>query len=159
MSSTVKVLLDSTYLLPSFGIEVEGLTERHLALLREAVLNKKVRIYCLSITWVEVIGKVYREAERVGIGVNEMVEAALRSLLESGFYTWISPNFEAIRLAFKLRILGHRDNIDNLLYATSVTHNMVLLTMDQELKEFLANHGYSLDNVMNHVQLMEKISE
>ncbi|RLE85146.1 MAG: hypothetical protein DRJ41_01775 [Thermoprotei archaeon] len=152
-----RVLLDSTYLLPSFGIEVEGLTERHIAQLREAVLSRKVKLYCLLVAWVEVIGKVCREAKRAGIIVDEVVEAALKSLFESKFYTWISPNLEAIRLAFKLRMLGHRDNVDNLLYATSVVHDMILLTMDQELKIFLANHGYSLSNVMDHVQLIEKI--
>lgn len=47
MSSTaVKVLLDSTYILPTFGIEVVGLTDEDLILLREA-RRSKVEHYCL----------------------------------------------------------------------------------------------------------------
>jgi hypothetical protein len=39
-SSTIKVLLDSTYILPSFGVEVEGLSDEHVAQLREATSHR-----------------------------------------------------------------------------------------------------------------------
>ena len=48
-SSTIKVLLDSTYVLPSFGIKVEELSDEHIAKLREAAVKGRVRFYCLSV--------------------------------------------------------------------------------------------------------------
>ncbi len=159
MSYTVlKVLLDSTYLLPSFGIEVEKLSDKDILRLRKAAVEGKVKFYCLSVVWVEVIGKICRESRRLNIDdLGEILDMALKSLLESGFYEWIQPSSEAVKLAFKLRMLGHRDNIDNLLYATSIVNKMIFLTMDRELISFLSGHGYGTENLMNHKQLLSKI--
>lgn len=61
---------------------------------------------------------------------------AVKSLLESGFYKWRTPTQNTIKMAFKLRMLEHRDNVDNLLYVTSVENDMIFLTRDEKLKEF-----------------------
>ncbi len=140
-----KVLLDSTYILPSFGIEVKGLSDEEIAKLREAMLKGTIKFYCSTVSWVEVIGKVYRESKRLGLNVEETVDIAVKSLLKSGFYEWITPSLKAIRLAFKLRKLGHVDNIDNLLYATSITSNLIFLTMNDDFKRFLLNHNYETE--------------
>ena len=153
----LKVLLDSTYLLPSFGIEVEGLSDGHIRALGEARSRGLVRFYCLSVVWVEVIGKVCREARRSGVEIEPVVDRAVRSLLESGVYEWISPTSDALKLAFRLRSAGHRDMIDNLLYATSITEGMVFLAMDEALRAFLAEHGFSVKNLMDHRQLLRKV--
>ena len=154
-STRLNVLLDSTYILPTFGIEVEGLSNKHLTMLRDAALNGKVEYYCSTVIWIEVIGKVSREGIRIGINLDDILDIALKSLFKSGFYRWIQPNDEALKIAFKLRLEGHKDNIDNLLYATSITNNMVFLTMDEDLKEFLLKQGYKIDNLMNHIRLLE----
>ena len=151
------VLLDSTYLLPSFGIEVEGLADEHIRALRETWSRGLVRFYCLSVVWVEVIGKVCREARRSGVEVGDVVNTAIRSLLESGVYEWVNPTPDAIKLAFKLRLAGHKDVIDNLLYATSITRNMVFLTMDKALRDFLVKHGFGVENLMDHERLLRKL--
>ncbi len=158
MSYTVlKVLLDSTYLLPTFGIEVEKLSDKDILRLRKAAVEGRVKFYCLSVVWVEVIGKICKESRRLNVNLKEILDIALKSLLEAGFYEWIQPTSEAVKLAFKLRMLGHRDNIDNLLYATSIVNKMVFLTMDRELISFLSEHGYGTENLMNHKQLFSKI--
>lgn len=158
MSSTVlRVLLDSTYLLPSFGIEVEGLRDEHIVQLREAAVKGRAEFYCLTPVWVEVIGKVCREAQRLKPDFEGVIDVAVKSLLQSGLYKWVEPTPEAVKLAFRLRLLGHRDVIDNLLYATSVTSNMVLLTMDRDLKNFLLKQGYGTGNLMNHIQLLSRL--
>jgi len=51
--------------------------------------------------------------------------------------------------------LGHKDNIDNILYATSVLNKMFFLTMDYSFKKFLEENGYNTDNLINHIQLIE----
>lgn len=154
-SSAINVLLDSTYLLPSFGVEVEGLPLEHLVKLREAAVKGKVKLHCLSIVWVELIGKICREKERLRVNIGDVIDAAVKSLLESGFYKWLAPTAEAIKLAFKLRTLGHRDNIDNLLYATSIEENMLLLTMDEEFKKFLLKNNFKTDNLITHENLLK----
>lgn len=155
MSSTpLSVLLDSTYILPSFGIEVEGLSLYHIARLREAGVKGRVNFYCLSVVWVEVIGKICREKERLREDLDDVVDVAVKSLLESGFYKWLTPTSNAVKLAFKLRMLGHRDNIDNLLYATSTENNMLLLTMDEDFKKFLLKNNFKVENLVNHEDLL-----
>lgn len=160
-STTINVLLDSTYILPSFGIKVEGLSTDHLIRLREAGIKGKVKFHCLSAVWVEVIGKVHRERERLAKGnisnIDAIIDLAVRSLLESGFYVWLTPTTNAVKLAFKLRSLGHKDNIDNLLYATSVTTNMLLLTMDEDLKDFLSKNNLKTDVIVNHEELLKTL--
>ncbi|RLE90297.1 MAG: hypothetical protein DRN04_15370 [Thermoprotei archaeon] len=151
------VLLDSTYLLPSFGIEVEGLSNEHIRTLREAWSRGLARFYCLSIVWIEVIGKVCREARKSGLEITNVIDMAIKSLLESGVYKWVNPTSDAIKLAFKLRLAGHKDVIDNLLYATSITSNIVFLTMDKALKDFLIKHGFNTENIMDHRQLLRRL--
>lgn len=155
--SPVKVLLDSTYILPSFGVEVEGLSIEHIAQLREAGVKGRVKFHCLSVVWVEVIGKICREKERLREDIDKVVDLAVKSLLESGFYKWLTPTSDAVKLAFKLRILGHRDNIDNLLYSTSTENNMLLLTMDEDFKKFLLKNNFKVGNLVNHETLLKTL--
>jgi len=157
--TNLKVLLDSTYILPSFGIEVEGISDEHLIQLRQARIKGKIKFYCSPVVWVEILGKVYRESKRLKINVEDVVEIAVTSLLESGFYEWIQPSSNSIILAFKLRMLGHKDNIDNILYAISKTNNLIFLTMDDEFKEFLSKHGHKTNNLIDHISLLNKLKK
>ena len=151
-----RILLDSTYLLPTFGMEVEGISDEDLKGMRELLLRGDVEFFCLSTTWIELIGKICREAERRGIDVAERFREAVKSLMEGGYYRWIEPSAEDILMAFNLRRLGHRDIIDNLLYAASINRGMKLLTMDRELKEFLRRHNYKIDHLIDHSILLER---
>ena len=83
------------------------------------------------------------------------MDLAVKSLIDSGFYEWLIPTSDAVKLAFKLRRLGHKDVIDNLLYATSVVNNMQLLTMDENLKNFLLKNNLKVDNLINHEKLLK----
>ncbi|MEM2093643.1 MAG: hypothetical protein QXE16_05110, partial [Candidatus Bathyarchaeia archaeon] len=98
-----------------------------------------------------------REKERLGKDIDNVIDIAIRSLIESGFYKWLTPTSEAVKLAFKLRTLGHRDNIDNLLYATSAENNMLLLTMDEDFKNFLSKNNFKVDNLINHESLLKRL--
>ena len=44
---------------------------------------------------------------------------------------------EIFKEAFKLYRLGHKDMIDNILYASAVSLGLLLLTFDDQLKEFV----------------------
>jgi PIN domain nuclease of toxin-antitoxin system len=43
--------------------------------------------------------------------------------------------------ALKLHMLGHKDMIDNILYANTTHLNIKLLTLDNELKSFIRERG------------------
>jgi len=67
----------------------------------------------------------------------ERFEAGLRSVLGSGRYRQARESTETFIEALKLHTLGHRDMVDNVLYASSVILNLRLLTLDAELKDFI----------------------
>ena len=98
-----------------------------------------------------------QKIEHAKIELDEIIESAVKSLLKSGFYEWISPSSEAVELAFKLRRLGHKDNIDNLLYATSIKENLIILTMDKDLKKFLSRNGLKIKNILSHKELLKEL--
>ncbi|MEM2094596.1 MAG: hypothetical protein QXI32_04805 [Candidatus Bathyarchaeia archaeon] len=80
--------------------------------------------------------------------VDDAIEIAVKSLLESGFYKWLTPLSDAVKLAFRLRTLGLGDNIDNLLYVTFMENDMLLLTMGEDLE--LLQNNY-VDNLVDHL--------
>lgn len=162
MSSTiVKVLLDTTYLLPIFGIEVEGLSSDDIEKLRNLKIERRIELYYSPIIWIEILGKICRELAKRRMkmeDIEHITELATKSLIESEFFKQILPGVDAIKLALKLRIHGHRDNIDNILYSISIENDMIFLTMDEELKKFLEENNYKTDNVMNHKQLFKQLT-
>jgi len=157
-SKTLNVLLDTTYLLPTFGVTVRGLGLEDIDRLRRLAVAGRVKFYCLSVVWVELLGKVSRETEKVGRDTTDIVSLAIESLLKSGLYIWLEPKSEDLIIAFKIRLDGHKDLIDNILYATSLNNNLILLTMDRELKEFLEKKNYKTENIKEHKELFKEIA-
>ena len=144
----VDVLLDSTFLLPTFGVEVEDIGADDLKTLKDS--SKKVGLYCSYFSFVEILGKLARNSTESNF---EAIDLAIRSLLESGTYGWVNPSAKAIALAFELRTKGHRDNIDNILYSTALDAGMRFLSMDEELKDFLSRKGYNTKIMIGVKQL------
>jgi hypothetical protein len=148
MSSPRKVLVDSTFLLPTLGVEVSQISQSDLKEL--AKLRSKTKFFCIYQSLVEAIGKVGREyASTSKEGVPEIVEEGLRSLLESDLYTWTSPSTEALMAAVEMRRKGHKDMIDNMLYSTASNLGMLLLSIDVNLVKFLGENHYSTDEIVN----------
>ena len=144
----VDILLDSTFLLPTFGVEVEDIDDDDLKTLKDS--SKKVGLYCSYVSFVEILGKLARNSTESNF---EAIDLAIRSLLESGTYGWVNPSAKAIALAFELRTKGHRDNIDNILYSTALDAGMRFLSMDEELKDFLSRKGYNTKIMIGVKQL------
>lgn len=133
----VEVLLDSTFLLPTLGVEVKDIRTEDLEALK--TLSKKVRFYCSYVSFVEILGKL---ARRFGVADLEIIRLGIRSLLESGCYTWVNPSHRALEAAFEIRVRGHRDNIDNILYSIALDSSMLFLSLDEDFKTFLQKNGY-----------------
>ena len=61
----------------------------------------------------------------------------MRSIIESRKYAKIEENSDIFNDALRLHMLGHKDMIDNILYASSIHLDLKLLTIDIELKKFI----------------------
>ncbi len=131
------VLLDTSFLLPTLGLDVREITTSDLESIRAA--SKKTKFHCSYVSFVEILGLVGKESRKVD---DKTVRAGINSLLGSGLYEWSNPSPGAVQLALELRTKGHKDNIDNILFATASSSKMLFLSLDEELKRFLAKNGY-----------------
>jgi len=128
----LKVLLDTPFVLPSFGIEtgrevLDGITR--LADVKAEIYYSRFSI--LESLWV---------ATRLSRGVTfdaDRFELGLRSILEGGRYRELREDTVTFNEALRMRMLGHNDMIDNILYASSVALNLKFLTLDDELYDFV----------------------
>ncbi|MEM0376650.1 MAG: PIN domain-containing protein [Thermofilum sp.] len=130
----LRVLLDTSFILPSLGVDVGREVLQGLKRLAEAEAEVFYsRFSILESLWV--VAKLTRGK------VDEAFSVGLRSVVESGRYREVKEDAWVFREALRLYALGHRDMIDNLLYASSLRYGLQLLTLDRELKEFVRRNG------------------
>ncbi len=60
---------------------------------------------------------------------------------------------EAVKNAIYMYRLGHKDIVDNLLYPIAQSENLKLLTIDEELIEFVEKHGLTKEVVIEPEEL------
>ena len=147
----LKLLLDTTYILPSLGVEVEGV-EPALEALKRLRGAGAVELYYSPFSLLEAVAK----ASRLPVP-SSAVEAGLLAVTTG--YREASPTVEAWMLALELRRAGLRDVIDAVLYSTAEALRLRLLTRDRALIEFLRRHGYPLNPVMEEDELLAAAGE
>ena len=112
--NTLKVLLDTSFILPTLGIRVSSEIEECLKRLRE--INAEIHYSIFSIL------------ESIWIAINLMKESkfdfdrfklGLRSVIEARKYKCVTENTEVLIKALNLYDMGHVDIIDNILYVDS----------------------------------------
>ena len=145
-SGKLRILLDSTYILPIVGVEVEGLREA-LAALRELRRERRAKFYYTPFNILEVLGKIAKLDYDASI-----VAAGLSAIEEELELTY--PTVEGYLKALELRRRGFRDLIDLLLYATAVTRGLLLLTRDECLIQFLESQGESVKSILSEEELL-----
>ncbi|MCK4400199.1 PIN domain-containing protein [Candidatus Bathyarchaeota archaeon] len=138
----LKVLLDTSFLLPSLGVEVGREVARGLGGLAEA----EAEIYYSRFSVLESLWVVVRLL-RNGAFDGDRFSLGLRSVTDGGRYRLLEEGAHAYSEGLRLYRLGHRDMIDNILYASSVSHGIRFLTLDKELEEFIEDMGLK-DNLM-----------
>lgn len=146
------ILLDTSFILPTLGVDVDEIGQKELELIREA--SRRSKVHCSYVSFIEILGLLGKKFRSVD---TEAVDKGIRSLLESGAYRWVNPSYGALRLALELRGKGHKDNIDNLLFSMASESQMLFLSLDQELKEFLQKNGYDASLVVNVRELGARI--
>jgi len=145
-SGELRILLDSTYILPVVGVEVEGLREALVAL-KELRRKRKARFYYTPFNILEVLGKLAK------LSYDASVVAAGLSAIEEEFEL-THPTVEGYMKALELRRRGFRDLIDLLLYATAVTRGLLLLTRDVSLVKFLESQGEEVKSILSENELL-----
>ena len=144
----LRILLDSTYLLPIVGIDVVGI-EQVMHILKKLRDQGVAEYYYTQYNIFEILGKLSKvkyDAERVAMGLLAIEEE----------FKQIEPSLKGWLKALELRSRGFRDLIDLLLYATSLTHNLLFLTRDKQLIEFLKRNGENTDLIIYEEEFITK---
>jgi len=147
------ILLDTSFLLPTLGLDVKEVSKSDLEAIRAA--SKRAQLHCSFLSFVEILGLVGKESRKADA---KAVRDGMGSLLNSGLYKWTNPSAEALRLALELRKKGHKDNIDNILYATAADSGMLFLSLDRDLRKFLDRNGYDVSLIVEAKELKSRIS-
>jgi hypothetical protein len=133
---TLRVLLDTTFILPTLGIDTGEWVSKGLKRLGQIEAD----IYCSRFSILEALWVAARVSGNGDLDA-ESFRHGLRSILEGDRYTRVEEDSETFNEALRLYMLGHRDTIDNILYASSIRLNLKLLTLNAELGEFIHNKG------------------
>jgi len=145
--NTLRVLLDTSFILPSLGIDVGEVVLRCLRGLAEIEAEIYYsRFSILESLWVA--ARLMTNAASYG----ERFSLGLRSIIESGRYSKVEEDSKTFNDALKLYVQGHKDMVDNILYAISINLNLKLLTLDNELEGFIREKGLE-DNLISPHQI------
>ena len=132
------ITVDTTYLLPLFGVKVKEINPEILIQLH----SHQTTLLYPKLLIPELTAKIAREAiKRKLAEPPSQFHEALEALLLEVDITLVEPKKSHLETAVKLRILGHKDIFDNILYATALHEKTLLLTEDTTLIKFLEKHG------------------
>ncbi len=141
-----KVLIDTSFLLPALGIDVEEEVIETIALFRH------IEVYYLEIGLLEAMWKIlkivpYNKLDRVKIGIE-----AIRNT----YNLMIIPH-EAYIEAVKIYRLGYNDFIDALYYTTAKTKGIPWLTIDYSFIDFLSKKGFPVEGTILTPEELKRI--
>lgn len=141
MMSIKPIVIDTTYILPLFGIKIVELTN-FKKIFKELWSNglKGFSLYLPSICLMEVMFKLTREyRESNDVNILNRYAIALPSILSSKSIQLFDPllNPEASRIAINIRHAGHTDLMDCLIAASAAALKGIFLTEDNELIKVL----------------------
>jgi PIN domain nuclease of toxin-antitoxin system len=134
--NTLKILLDTIFILPTLGVDVGEEVEANL----KNLMKLKPNIYYSRFSILESLWVAAKLMKNRTLDTERFTQG-LKSVMESGRYVKVEENVQTFIDAFKLYKLGHRDIMDNVLYATSINFNLNFLTRDTELREFIQSKG------------------
>lgn len=132
----LRILLDTSFLLPTLGIDVGQEVSRTLAWLAEA----EAEVYYSRFSLLESLWVASRIIRDQAFDP-QLFNLGLRSVIEGSRYRKVDEDSEVFSEALRLYQLGHEDMIDNILYASSLRLDLRLLTLDSSLREFILNKG------------------
>ena len=120
----MKVLVDTSFLLPALGIDVG---EEVIDIIKRF---DKHEIYFTELSLLEAMW-VIKRIERKGEVDLKLVNTGLKSI----FYTYKLVKIPRTAYIKAVKDKRHNDLIDLILYYTALAYNMKFLTLDEKLKE------------------------
>ncbi len=135
-------MLDTTYLLPLFGVDVNVDSSASIQATLGSLRDKGTTIYISDLSPFEAFIKSYRIAERMKDNAGkEEAKLGLVYLSKGGWALRVDHHDEEIiEEAFKIRS-RHNDPFDCFIFATSKSLKAPLVTEDESAEEFLGeNH-------------------
>jgi len=153
----IKIIVDTSFLLPILGIEVEEVSNDDLVFLKK-IVNKVTLLYP-SPMLIELIGKAVKKAKERGLSSlpTEAVEG-LKIIFSGVFIEIINPDFDSLILASRIWLHGHKDMLDNIAYSCSRSLNAFFLTLDRDFVNFLKEKNYPTDNIVDIAGLRKILS-
>jgi predicted nucleic-acid-binding protein len=144
----LKVLIDTSFLLPALGIEVEKE-------IIEAVKHfHSAEVHYLEVSVLEAMWKVIRVVPPEKLKV---IEEGINAIQNT--YTTSVPRPSSYAKALMLYRKGHRDFIDNLLYAVSVEEEVFFLTIDEAFISFLKSIREDMSLILTPLDFVRRVSE
>jgi len=140
---TISLLLDTTYVLPFFGIEINldsSFREEIKQLWKKGVKN--YNIYLTSASIIESVYKLNREYRNLkDPEILERYPTVLPTIIRSKIVKIIDPFLNPViaEICMKIRSFGHKDLMDCWIAASAIGLNAIFLTEDEELKNVLKN--------------------
>lgn len=134
-----KVLLDTSFLLPVLGFETSS---------RVMEAFQKLSTYDLhynDISILEALWKIVKIVEKTEDQISRIKEG-IKAIRDTMKYAPVDE--KAIESAIHMYKLGHRDMVDNLLYSIATSKGLKLLTVDENLVEFVKKHDFAKENIM-----------
>ncbi|MGQ4891600.1 MAG: PIN domain-containing protein [Candidatus Njordarchaeia archaeon] len=134
---TENILIDTTYLLPLFGIDLQQFQKKDL----EKLLDSKINIWFNPISLIEAKWVIYKIAKKDQVLLNSLREIYNETIdnLISGYNIKPTPliNSEIDNLENLLYDHGIKDFFDRIIASTAKIVTGVLLTEDKELRTVL----------------------
>jgi predicted nucleic acid-binding protein len=140
----MKVLLDTTFMLPMVGVSVKGIASEVLNKLWQLRRSGEVELFYTEFNLLEILWVLSKLNYELPI-----VERGLKSIEKNMVKT--QPKYSSLLKALELRKKGFHDVIDLLLYLTAKDNELLFLTYDAELKRFLEGVGEDVSIIIESV--------
>jgi len=138
-----EIMLDTSFLLPIVGVRVRE-AEEILGRLWWKYRRGEVKIYYTDLNIIELAWKLSKITYDP-----QVVERGLASIGKN--FTRTSPKPSSLLKAVELKKKGFDDLIDLLLYTTARDNNLMFLTLDTRLVDFLKRVGEDVSIVLTYI--------
>ena len=156
---TINLLLDTTYVLPLFGIDINldsDFREKIKQLWKKGV--KDYNIYLSSASIIESVYKLNREYRNSkDPEVLNRYHIVLPTIIRSNIVKIIDPFLNPViaESSMKIREFGHKNLMDCWIAASAVGLNAIFLTEDKKLRTLLNKYPELKMNKMLHLRLSQ----
>jgi predicted nucleic acid-binding protein len=135
--NTQRILLDTSFLLPSLGIAVEQSVTEALSKLND----KRIKPFYSNLSLLESSWMAIKQMKK-GNYQDEIYRKGLLSITKTGYYEMVPTDANDYLVALDFYQNGHADMIDNLLYAVALSNRCKFLTIDNQLIRFIKEKKY-----------------